>query len=219
MVEREVLINEFDELRWEQMNLGDVFINRGWGNICTLRGKPNWAIDDARDADRSKAKGTDREGWDDDRNEDFYILIKSDSTQIERKNLALSSSTNKTKRKTSYTRIRRLICGEILIKRTRKQGQKRHIIELREREREIERLMCRKSVGMKLQLLFLALFLSGIHFIDSFTDPNDVAVLSALKAAWKNTPPSWGHSDDPCGLHGRWEGVTCNNSTFRVTAL
>ncbi|XP_040997623.1 leucine-rich repeat receptor protein kinase HPCA1-like [Juglans microcarpa x Juglans regia] len=78
--------------------------------------------------------------------------------------------------------------------------------------------MCRKSTGMKLQLLFLALFLSGIHFIDSFTDPQDVAVLIALKATWKNTPPSWGHSDDPCGLRG-WEGVTCNNSNSRVTAL
>ncbi|XP_035546888.1 probable leucine-rich repeat receptor-like protein kinase At5g49770 [Juglans regia] len=78
--------------------------------------------------------------------------------------------------------------------------------------------MCRKSIGMKLQLLFLALFLSGIHFIDSFTDPNDVAVLNALKVAWKNTPPSWGYSDDPCGLRG-WEGVTCNDSTSRVTDL
>ncbi|XP_040997733.1 leucine-rich repeat receptor protein kinase HPCA1-like isoform X1 [Juglans microcarpa x Juglans regia] len=77
--------------------------------------------------------------------------------------------------------------------------------------------MCRKSIGMKLQLLVLALFLSGIHFIDSLTDPQDVAVLNALKAAWKNTPPSWGHSDDPCGLPS-WEGVTCNNIS-RVTVL
>ncbi|KAG6627198.1 hypothetical protein CIPAW_15G109700 [Carya illinoinensis] len=71
---------------------------------------------------------------------------------------------------------------------------------------------------MKLQLLFLAFLLSGIHFIYSFTDPHDATVLLALKDAWKNTPPSWEHSLDPCGLPG-WEGVTCNNSTYRVTAL
>ncbi|KAG6675276.1 hypothetical protein I3842_15G093900 [Carya illinoinensis] len=71
---------------------------------------------------------------------------------------------------------------------------------------------------MKLQLLFLAFFLSGIHFIYSFTDPHDATVLLTLKDAWKNTPPSWEHSLDPCGLPG-WEGVTCNNSTYRVTAL
>ncbi|KAG6619675.1 hypothetical protein I3842_Q088900 [Carya illinoinensis] len=69
---------------------------------------------------------------------------------------------------------------------------------------------------MKLQLLFLALFLSGIHVIYSLTDPHDVAVLYALKDTWKNTLASWGHSEDPCGLP-IWEGVTCNNS--RVTAL
>ena len=39
MVEREVLINEFDELCWQQTNLRDVFLSRGWGNIYTLRGK------------------------------------------------------------------------------------------------------------------------------------------------------------------------------------
>ncbi|KAG2666977.1 hypothetical protein I3760_15G091000 [Carya illinoinensis] len=78
--------------------------------------------------------------------------------------------------------------------------------------------MCRRSIGMKLQLLFLAFFLSGTHFIYSLTDPNDITVLLALKDAWKNTPPSWEHSLDPCGLPG-WEGVTCNNSTYRVTAL
>ncbi|XP_040995685.1 leucine-rich repeat receptor protein kinase HPCA1-like [Juglans microcarpa x Juglans regia] len=43
------------------------------------------------------------------------------------------------------------------------------------------------------------------------------AVLTALKAAWKNTPPSWGYSEDPCGLPV-WDGVTCNNNS-RVTAL
>ncbi|KAG6675265.1 leucine-rich repeat receptor protein kinase HPCA1-like isoform X1 [Carya illinoinensis] len=74
--------------------------------------------------------------------------------------------------------------------------------------------MCRKSIGMKLQLVFLAFFLSGTHFIYSLTDPNDATILNALKYAWKNTPPSWGHSEDPCS----WEGVTCNNIS-RVIAL
>ncbi|KAG7944210.1 hypothetical protein I3843_15G088100 [Carya illinoinensis] len=68
---------------------------------------------------------------------------------------------------------------------------------------------------MKSQLLFLAFFLSEIHFIYSLTDPNDAAILNALKYAWKNTPPSWEHSEDPCS----WEGVTCNSSTYRVTGL
>ncbi|KAG2666975.1 hypothetical protein I3760_15G090900 [Carya illinoinensis] len=66
---------------------------------------------------------------------------------------------------------------------------------------------------MKLRLLFLAFFLSEIYFVYSFTDPNDTAILNALKYAWKNTPPSWEHSEEPCS----WDGVTCNNS--RVIAL
>ena len=39
MGEREILINEFDELSWERKTLRDVFVTRGWGPICTLRGK------------------------------------------------------------------------------------------------------------------------------------------------------------------------------------
>ena len=39
MGEREILINEFDELSWEQKTLRDVFVTRGWCPICTLRGK------------------------------------------------------------------------------------------------------------------------------------------------------------------------------------
>ncbi|KAG6627188.1 leucine-rich repeat receptor protein kinase HPCA1-like isoform X2 [Carya illinoinensis] len=68
---------------------------------------------------------------------------------------------------------------------------------------------------MKSQLLFLAFFLSEIHFIYSLTDPNDATILNALKYAWKNTPPSWEYSEDACS----WEGVTCNSSTYRVTGL
>ncbi|KAG7941940.1 hypothetical protein I3843_16G074100 [Carya illinoinensis] len=68
--------------------------------------------------------------------------------------------------------------------------------------------------GIRL-LLFLALFSSGILVISSLTDSNDAAALQGLKNVWKNTPPSWGHSEDPCGAP--WDGVTCNDS--RVTAL
>lgn len=41
------------------------------------------------------------------------------------------------------------------------------------------------------------------------------AVLRSLTDQWKNTPPSWRKSDDPCD--SQWEGVTCNNS--RVIAM
>lgn len=41
------------------------------------------------------------------------------------------------------------------------------------------------------------------------------AALQSLKAQWKNTPPSWSKSGDPCDAP--WEGVTCNNS--KITAL
>lgn len=65
-------------------------------------------------------------------------------------------------------------------------------------------------------LMFLLLLVcSSLHFIASFTDPHDAAVLQSLKNQWQNTPPSWRKSDDPCARP--WEGVTCNDS--RVTAL
>ncbi|KAJ4832493.1 hypothetical protein Tsubulata_000041 [Turnera subulata] len=70
-------------------------------------------------------------------------------------------------------------------------------------------------------LFFLALFTAGISFSFSETDPRDdvyfggtAAALQSLKDVWKNTPPTWHKSDDPCV---DWEGVTCSNS--RVTAL
>ncbi|GFY93141.1 leucine-rich repeat protein kinase family protein [Actinidia rufa] len=63
-------------------------------------------------------------------------------------------------------------------------------------------------------LCFLA-FCTEIQWIDSVTDPGDVVALRSLKDQWKNTPPSWDKSGDPCGAP--WEGVTCNNS--RVTAF
>ncbi|XP_057486621.1 leucine-rich repeat receptor protein kinase HPCA1-like [Actinidia eriantha] len=63
-------------------------------------------------------------------------------------------------------------------------------------------------------LCFLA-FCTEIQRIASVTDPGDVVALRSLKDQWKNTPPSWDKSGDPCGAP--WEGVTCNNA--RVTAL
>ncbi|KAG6672697.1 hypothetical protein I3842_16G072500 [Carya illinoinensis] len=64
-------------------------------------------------------------------------------------------------------------------------------------------------------LIFLALFSSRILVISSLTDSHDAAALQSLKDMWKNTPPSWGHSEDPCGAP--WDGVICNDT--RVTAL
>ncbi|XP_017225911.1 leucine-rich repeat receptor protein kinase HPCA1 [Daucus carota subsp. sativus] len=67
-----------------------------------------------------------------------------------------------------------------------------------------------------IQPLFFLVLLLMIRDISSLTDSRDVAVLRTLKDGWKNTPPSWENSDDPCGGNG-WEGVTCYNS--RVTRL
>ncbi|KAK2647382.1 hypothetical protein Ddye_014871 [Dipteronia dyeriana] len=64
-------------------------------------------------------------------------------------------------------------------------------------------------------LFFIALLLSlEIHSIYGVTDAKDAAALQSLKDSWRNTPPSWAKSSDPCQ---DWEGVTCNNA--RVTAL
>ncbi|GKV35136.1 hypothetical protein SLEP1_g43445 [Rubroshorea leprosula] len=64
-------------------------------------------------------------------------------------------------------------------------------------------------------LFLLAFFYAKFCIISAVTDPHDAAALQSLKDSWKNIPPSWDKSDDPCGAP--WEGVTCNNS--RVTAL
>ncbi|XP_024187842.1 leucine-rich repeat receptor protein kinase HPCA1-like [Rosa chinensis] len=64
-------------------------------------------------------------------------------------------------------------------------------------------------------LLFLALYSVRIHVISSLTDQNDAAVMMILRDSWKNTPSSWEHSDDPCGVP--WEGVNCTGA--RVTEL
>ncbi|KAJ3682943.1 hypothetical protein LUZ60_013170 [Juncus effusus] len=49
------------------------------------------------------------------------------------------------------------------------------------------------------------------------TDPQDTAALRALMDQWKNTPPNWGQSDDPCGTP--WEGITCSDSRVTVIKL
>ncbi|WOK95546.1 putative leucine-rich repeat receptor-like protein kinase [Canna indica] len=48
------------------------------------------------------------------------------------------------------------------------------------------------------------------------TNPQDAAALRAIFNEWKNAPPGWGQSDDPCGTP--WQGVTCNSNN-RVTAM
>ncbi|XP_021766713.1 probable leucine-rich repeat receptor-like protein kinase At5g49770 isoform X1 [Chenopodium quinoa] len=67
---------------------------------------------------------------------------------------------------------------------------------------------------IRLLLLCLVGF-AEIYLISSLTDPGDAAALQSLKDQWKNTPPSWSKSDDPCATP--WEGVICNSS--RITAL
>ncbi|KAD4179678.1 hypothetical protein E3N88_28269 [Mikania micrantha] len=44
---------------------------------------------------------------------------------------------------------------------------------------------------------------------------DDLAILQALKASWKNTPATWIDGTDYCG--GSWDGITCING--RVTAI
>ncbi|KAK2647383.1 hypothetical protein Ddye_014872 [Dipteronia dyeriana] len=67
---------------------------------------------------------------------------------------------------------------------------------------------------IRLLLIFIAFFSFQVHFIYGDTDPGDAVALQSLKDSWKNTPPTWGRSKDPCK---DWEGIMCNNS--RVTAL
>ncbi|KAL8254954.1 hypothetical protein R6Q59_033175 [Mikania micrantha] len=50
--------------------------------------------------------------------------------------------------------------------------------------------------------------------ITAVTDPNDLAVLNAVKSGWQNLPTNWKGSD-PCGSN--WEGINCTKT--RVTAL
>ncbi|XP_027187019.1 leucine-rich repeat receptor protein kinase HPCA1-like isoform X3 [Cicer arietinum] len=62
-----------------------------------------------------------------------------------------------------------------------------------------------------LHLLFSYLFVVVV----TKTSNEDYLALLTLKYEWKNTPPSWEGSEDPCGDH--WEGIECINS--RVTTI
>ncbi|KAL8205963.1 hypothetical protein R6Q57_009514 [Mikania cordata] len=62
--------------------------------------------------------------------------------------------------------------------------------------------------------LWLMIFCCQMIVTVAVTDPNDLAVLNALKSSWKKLPPNWKGSD-PC--RSRWEGINCTNS--RVTTL
>ncbi|KVI00877.1 Concanavalin A-like lectin/glucanase, subgroup [Cynara cardunculus var. scolymus] len=65
--------------------------------------------------------------------------------------------------------------------------------------------------------LWWCLLLVYVEFevVFSDTDPGDAEALRALKDQWRNTPPSWGRSNDPCS----WEGVTCSSSRIVSLAL
>ncbi|KAJ0567733.1 putative protein kinase RLK-Pelle-LRR-VIII-1 family [Helianthus annuus] len=63
-------------------------------------------------------------------------------------------------------------------------------------------------------LLWMMISFCQVMVIAAVTDPNDLAVLNALKSGWENLPPDWKGSD-PCGSN--WEGINCTDS--RVTTL
>ncbi|GJU26537.1 probable leucine-rich repeat receptor-like protein kinase [Tanacetum coccineum] len=60
---------------------------------------------------------------------------------------------------------------------------------------------------------WLMLVYAQFEVVFSDIEPSDSEALRALKDQWKNTPPSWRKSNDPCS----WEGVTCSNS--RIVSL
>ncbi|RWW29108.1 hypothetical protein BHE74_00027622 [Ensete ventricosum] len=70
---------------------------------------------------------------------------------------------------------------------------------------------------MKGGLLLLLMCLVCVRHGFSFTDPQDVYALKGLSDQWKNTPPNWRHSNDPCG--DLWDGVRCTNSRVKELKL
>ncbi|XP_028075638.1 probable leucine-rich repeat receptor-like protein kinase At5g49770 isoform X1 [Camellia sinensis] len=68
-------------------------------------------------------------------------------------------------------------------------------------------------MGSRIQVFLLVISVQ-ILLVAAFTNPQDVAAISALRDAWQNTPPSW-VGQDPCD--NNWEGIQCTNS--RVTAI
>ncbi|URD93569.1 Leucine-rich repeat receptor-like protein kinase [Musa troglodytarum] len=70
---------------------------------------------------------------------------------------------------------------------------------------------------MKGGLLLLLMCFVCVRHGFSRTDPQDVYALKALSNQWKNTPPNWRHSDDPCG--DQWDGVSCTYSRVKELKL
>ncbi|WOK95896.1 putative leucine-rich repeat receptor-like protein kinase [Canna indica] len=70
-------------------------------------------------------------------------------------------------------------------------------------------------VFIKGSLLLLFLCLVNHPHGSCGTDQQDVYALKSLSNKWRNGPPSWGSSGDPCD--DKWEGIKCINS--RVTEL
>ncbi|CAK8531206.1 unnamed protein product [Lathyrus sativus] len=65
-------------------------------------------------------------------------------------------------------------------------------------------------MGERVLVFLLFLFCYFFVVVVTKTSNDDYLALSAIKYEWKNTPPSWERSQDPCG--GRWEGIECFNS-------
>ncbi|KAL6577989.1 hypothetical protein OROMI_010317 [Orobanche minor] len=59
-------------------------------------------------------------------------------------------------------------------------------------------------------------FCLWINVLHASTNPQDAAVLRSLKDQWRNAPPSWDRSDDPCTA---WEGIACNNSRRGLSTM
>ncbi|KAI7742484.1 hypothetical protein M8C21_007168 [Ambrosia artemisiifolia] len=71
-------------------------------------------------------------------------------------------------------------------------------------------------MDFRIRLWVVIIICSQIMLIAAVTDPNDVAVLNALKSSWKNLPRKWKGSD-PCGR--KWEGINCTNSCVTTLIL
>ncbi|KAG0462393.1 hypothetical protein HPP92_020869 [Vanilla planifolia] len=74
--------------------------------------------------------------------------------------------------------------------------------------------MAEKSFLLLQLLLLCVVVLQCTHGI---TDSQDAAALLSLMSQWTNLPPSWGRSDDPCGMN--WDGVVCEKSRITVVKL
>ncbi|KAL4561715.1 hypothetical protein LXL04_033888 [Taraxacum kok-saghyz] len=64
-----------------------------------------------------------------------------------------------------------------------------------------------------LRLLWWSVLLVVCVVVFSDTNNGDVEAIRALKDQWRNTPPSWRRSNNPCS----WEGVTCSDT--RIISL